>query len=231
MIKAVVFDLYETLITTLDPNWNEANSPWQQLGISHTEYWRVFHLHYPAWMRGEIMFNDMLAAMLSPEQLEAKSQLIDKIASEHLAEKRQILSSPRAEILQLLDDLRVRGFQLGLVSNAGPDETPGWSDSPLAARLQSATFSFQVHCAKPDPDIYLHCLDKLGIEPDEAVFVGDGGSSELVGAQSVGMHPIWATWFIDAWPVVRVEDAIKNGAEQFPRIRHPQTLLEQIEQL
>jgi putative hydrolase of the HAD superfamily len=51
-------------------------------------------------------------------------------------------------------------------------------------------FSNAVGLAKPDPRIYLHCCELLGVEPNEAVFVGDGANDELAGARRVGMEAI-----------------------------------------
>ena len=51
-------------------------------------------------------------------------------------------------------------------------------------------FSSSLGLSKPDPQIYLHCCELLGVEPGEAVFVGDGANDELAGARRVGMHAL-----------------------------------------
>jgi putative hydrolase of the HAD superfamily len=43
---------------------------------------------------------------------------------------------------------------------------------------------------KPDPRIYRLALDQLGVEPEQAVFVGDGANDELAGAERVGMTAV-----------------------------------------
>ena len=43
---------------------------------------------------------------------------------------------------------------------------------------------------KPDPQIYLLVCEKLGVNPEDCVYVGDGGSNELTGAAGVGMYPV-----------------------------------------
>jgi putative hydrolase of the HAD superfamily len=43
---------------------------------------------------------------------------------------------------------------------------------------------------KPDARIYHLALDQLGIEPGEAIFVGDGANDELAGAERVGMRAV-----------------------------------------
>lgn len=41
---------------------------------------------------------------------------------------------------------------------------------------------------KPDPAIYLLACRRLGVAPEDCVFVGDGGDRELEGAAAVGMY-------------------------------------------
>jgi putative hydrolase of the HAD superfamily len=58
---------------------------------------------------------------------------------------------------------------------------------------------------KPDPRIYRVALDELGVEPAEALFVGDGANDELAGAERVGMRAvlIHRRGAGPAWPEVR----------------------------
>ena len=45
------------------------------------------------------------------------------------------------------------------------------------------------NCAKPNKQIFLYALDRLGIEPSEAVFVGDSVEQDYEGAFNVGIRP------------------------------------------
>ena len=51
-------------------------------------------------------------------------------------------------------------------------------------------------------------LKRLGVDISECIFVGDGGSSELVGARKVGMKAIQAKWYTNKHPQKRenIED-------------------------
>ncbi len=44
---------------------------------------------------------------------------------------------------------------------------------------------------KPNPIPFLLCIEKLGIFPSEAVFVGDDLRIDIQGAQAVGIQPVW----------------------------------------
>jgi len=54
-------------------------------------------------------------------------------------------------------------------------------------------FSYKLGIRKPDARIYKHALDAIGVDPSEALFVGDGGSDEHRGARAVGMKAILVT--------------------------------------
>ena len=43
---------------------------------------------------------------------------------------------------------------------------------------------------KPDPRIYRLACEELGVEPADALFVGDGANDELAGAERVGMRAV-----------------------------------------
>jgi putative hydrolase of the HAD superfamily len=45
--------------------------------------------------------------------------------------------------------------------------------------------------AKPDPLPFRICLEKMGIAPEEAVYVGDDWRIDVLGSEAVGMHPVW----------------------------------------
>ncbi len=45
--------------------------------------------------------------------------------------------------------------------------------------------------AKPDPRMYRHVIDGLGVDPTRCLYVGDGGSNEHWGAAQHGMGTVW----------------------------------------
>jgi FMN phosphatase YigB (HAD superfamily) len=99
----------------------------------------------------------------------------------------------------LLESLRDRGIKTGLVANSWPDpprllradaETYG-----LAALLDVLVYSEEVGASKPDPRIFLHALEQLGVDPADAMFVGDSLVGDVQGAAEVGMTTVQALWF------------------------------------
>jgi putative hydrolase of the HAD superfamily len=98
----------------------------------------------------------------------------------------------------LLDALRGRGLLTGLVSNAFD---PGWllhedlAHMGLAERLDAAVFSSEVGKRKPHPAVFEATLSKLGVEPEQALFVGDRRYEDVRGAKELGMTTVQAFWF------------------------------------
>jgi HAD superfamily hydrolase (TIGR01549 family) len=58
--------------------------------------------------------------------------------------------------------------------------------------------------AKPDPAPFRLCLEKLGLEPEETIYVGDDWRIDVRGSQALGMHPVWLKHRSVArhWPAV-----------------------------
>jgi putative hydrolase of the HAD superfamily len=109
------------------------------------------------------------------------------------------LVSIETTILDALDRLRAAGIRTALVSDAGADDVEFWSRSPLRGRLDVEVFSYRLGFRKPDPRIYTHALEAVGVKPEEAIFVGDGGSDEHRGARAVGMQTVLVTRLFGQW--------------------------------
>jgi putative hydrolase of the HAD superfamily len=93
----------------------------------------------------------------------------------------------RSDAVSTLAALKDHGIRTAIVSDC-THELPAFLPSlPIAPLLDALVFSVEVGICKPDPAIYLAACEKLGVAPDECIYVGDGGSHELSGAVAVGM--------------------------------------------
>ena len=78
-----------------------------------------------------------------------------------------------AELAQFITSLRPR-FKIGIISNAWSDARPILNRKfNLDSYVDAAIYSAEVKLAKPDARIYQLALERLGVEPEEAVFVDD----------------------------------------------------------
>jgi putative hydrolase of the HAD superfamily len=90
-----------------------------------------------------------------------------------------------------LSGLKAKGLKLGLVSNSFKQDLDYvLGELGLEKWFDTIVCIESCKCAKPDKQIFLYALDKLGIAPDEAVFVGDSVAQDYEGAMNVGIKPI-----------------------------------------
>ena len=96
----------------------------------------------------------------------------------------------RADAVSTLATIKKLGLGTALISDC-THELPAFLPAlPVAPLLDVRIFSVEVGVCKPDPAIYLAACDRLGVEPADCVYVGDGGSHELTGAAAVGMTAV-----------------------------------------
>lgn len=195
-MKAVLFDLFETLVTQKHADRPTEQSFVDKLGLDLDDVRAWWGDHVRERMTGEFAtYQEMLSALCGSLGASVESATIEKISRDRLRRKREYLLGVDAEMLQALSQLRVNGWTIGIVSNATPDEVASWPECPLRDVVDDAIFSCQIGYMKPDLEIYNLACDRLGISPTKTVFVGDGGFDELQGAAAVGMRPVQARWY------------------------------------
>jgi putative hydrolase of the HAD superfamily len=97
---------------------------------------------------------------------------------------------PFSDVEPTLSQLKSRGLKLGLVSNGfTKDLNHILGELGLKKWFDAVVCIESCNCAKPDKEIFLYALDKLGVEPSEAVFVGDSVEQDYEGAFNVGIRP------------------------------------------
>jgi putative hydrolase of the HAD superfamily len=96
----------------------------------------------------------------------------------------------RADAVNALTAIRRRGLATAVISDC-THELPEFLPSlPVAPLLDATIYSVRLGICKPDPQIYLAACAELGVAPAECLYVGDGGSHELTGAEAVGMTAV-----------------------------------------
>lgn len=92
-----------------------------------------------------------------------------------------------------LEELKEAGLALAIVTDsAKPARVKlGWFESKGISHelFDAVVSSAEAGCCKPEPRIYLEALERLGIAPHEAAFVGHA-TDELEGAAAIGMKTI-----------------------------------------
>lgn len=86
----------------------------------------------------------------------------------------------------VLAELRNRGIRTAMISNIGFDLRPMLAASGIAELLDEVVLSYEVGAQKPDPKIFRLSCDRLGVEPERALMVGDtaaDGAAVAVGCR------------------------------------------------
>ena len=105
------------------------------------------------------------------------------------------LPFPRVD--ELLDALRGMGVRLGIITNGSIDLQGRKLDTlGFGPRFDAILISEAERVRKPEAEIFLRALDRLSVDPDAAVFVGDNPDADVRGATGAGMR---AVWIRDAW--------------------------------
>lgn len=111
----------------------------------------------------------------------------------------------------LLEQLRRDGYRTGVVSNADGRVAMAIEHAGLSPYLDVIVDSGIFGIEKPDPRIFLHACEQLGVEPGNAMFVGDVYEIDVVGARSAGLGAVLISFDdhigLDC-PVVRTLDEL-----------------------
>ena len=101
------------------------------------------------------------------------------------------------EVPAVLQLLRDNGVHIAIVTNA---HIPMWVRDRELAQLELLDYfvdcrvsAADVGYLKPHPDIFKCALDCVGVQPDEAIFVGDHPVADIAGAQGAGLKAVLRT--------------------------------------
>ena len=191
---AVIFDLYGTLVDNID-----APGPYQDaykraivemarvLGAPADQFvqsWsacnglRMTGAHPSAEQHIEYVCS-VLGMQPDPEQVTAAHGVrMDLFRS---------IVAPRPDCVATLKELLSMGHSIGLITDCSWETALLWPEMPLHHYFDTTTFSCAVGMRKPDPRIYAITCVRLGLAPERCLYVGDGGSDELAGAERMGM--------------------------------------------
>ncbi len=94
------------------------------------------------------------------------------------------------DTIETLQYLKSKGYKIAIISNSPPTSKDTLSDLKIKEYIDELIFSFAVGSRKPEPEIFMTCLLRAGVEPSEAVMIGDSLKNDIHGAISVGINAI-----------------------------------------
>ena len=196
MIKAVIFDMFETLVTLFEGRTYFGENIASDVGADPVLFRKEWHSIEDDRSIGKYTIEEGLKIVL--ERLGLYSE--EKV-NEAARKRREALSDTFSAIpdesINLLKKLKANGIKIGLITNTFSDERDFIKASPLFPYFDVALISYEQGICKPDPEMFERMTKRLGVTAEECLYVGDGGSRELYAAKEAGMHPLQCTWFHD----------------------------------
>ena len=154
MVKAIIFDCFGVLTTD---HWKEFVAT---LSPDQTEQARALMYEHDA---GRISLSKVL------DEVKKLTQRVPAGVEQLVADE----EIKNIDLLTYIGELRHK-YKIGLLSNIGSD----WIRSEFLSRHEQAlfdemVFSFEVHMAKPDPEIFVLMAKRLGTPLSDCVLVDD----------------------------------------------------------
>ena len=163
-VKAVLFDIDGTLV---DSNYLHIDA-WDRAFTEVGHPVNTWRIHRAIGMDSSKLLETLLeddTEALSEQAKEAHTRLYEAAGD-------RLRSFGKAQ--DLLRTLAERGYEVVLATSAPPNELEMLrSVLDVEDAIATLTSAADVKSAKPDPDIVQVALEKAGVEPGEAIFVGD----------------------------------------------------------
>jgi HAD superfamily hydrolase (TIGR01509 family) len=179
-VRGLIFDLDGTLVDTVYAHvfaWQRALAE-SDIPI---EAWRV---HRRIGMSGGLFARGLareLGRPLSDQETEALQRRHGEIFRDMLPERR-----PLPGAVELLGELRERGIPHGVATSGRRPEIDGSLEALGVGDETVVVERGDVRRAKPEPDLFLTCGERLGLEPRDCYVVGDA-VWDLLAARRAGM--------------------------------------------
>ncbi|CAN5864172.1 hypothetical protein BH20CHL4_BH20CHL4_11570 [soil metagenome] len=211
-IRLVTFDLYDTLIELHPQRWQRLQSALHHLGIeSEAEALRAADLIAEDFFteeNGQVPIRDRaesereqfrlkyMEVWLTAARLPADEITVRNARRLYLAE----YETPAVEegpyggyrvfgdVVPALQRLREAGVKRAVISNADDDVTELCTQMAFAHEMNLIVTSAIVGYEKPDERTYRAALGPLGIDPADALHIGDQPRSDVAGALQIGMR-------------------------------------------
>ncbi len=195
MTRAVIFDMFETLITHYNSPLYFGKQMAEEAGITEDRFQALWSPTEYERTIGKLTLEEVLEKILSENHCYSET-LLKKIAEKRIAAKEECFRHLHNEIIPLLSALKKRGVLIGLISNCFSEEADVIRRSELYPYFDAIYLSFEQGIQKPEEEIFHRCMEDLSVKPEECIYVGDGGSEELETARRLGMVVVQAVWYL-----------------------------------
>jgi putative hydrolase of the HAD superfamily len=198
--KAVIFDVGGTLV---HPDWLRLG---ELVAAETGTHLTSAQMHRAFYAMLQAIDAEIKAGVNSKRAREAHWVFVDTFRSLGIPEakfpgirtrltaahqERHLWCEPDSEAPTVLRRLKDAGLRIAVISNTEDGRvTESLTLADLASHFELVVDSHLVGCSKPDKAIFQFALDRLGLEPQEAAYVGDSYGYDVIGARSAGLRSI-----------------------------------------
>jgi 2-phosphoglycolate phosphatase len=203
--RAILFDLDGTLVHSLPAVHAALNDTLEAFGMTPLPLDAVA----PLLGGGAAKLLDRATSDQAPPLSAAtRSRMVDHYVATYSALERK-LTTPRDAALEALRHLRSTDRKIAVVTNKGTSDSKALlADLGLAPWVDAVVGGDQCPSNKPDPDpLFLACR-RLGVNPQDALFVGDG-REDLLAARAAGI------------PIIQISQATCRDQGPSPIVGEP----------
>ena len=147
----------------------------------------------PMYLKTRIPYDrgDLLPAAYWQNFARQAGVTVDEKVIEQLRQvDKDMWSRPNEPMIRWLQRVHAAGFKTAILSNMPTDMADHVREIfPWLADFDRHIFSAEVRSAKPEPAIYRHAIEALGVAPREALFIDDR-EENLAGAEAIGIRGI-----------------------------------------
>ena len=219
MIKAVIFDMFETLITHFESPLYMGKQISNDIGIDEQKFREIWDTSDEDRTLGKRSLEEVIEEILKVNHCYSP-QLFEKIITKRKMSKRECFEHIHQEIMPLFKTLKAMNIKIGLITNCYFEESEVIKNSVFFEYFDSVCMSCEIGVKKPDTRIFEKCMRDLDVAAKECLYVGDGGSFELETAKSLGMYPLQAAWYL--------KDGVNQPAKRKKEFKHAESPLEVI---
>ena len=192
MIRAVLFDLDRTLVDRDTAIPRLFRSQWLRVRAEVSPdrpeaafFARLLALDNKGYANKTEMYERIVQEFMLPP---SRARELEHDFRENYA--RSVATFP--DTLATLSSLRRKGYVLGIITNGTARVQQAKIDGTgLQAFMSAVLISETEGIKKPHLEIFQRALQRLGVAPDETVFVGDNLVADVQGAKSAGMKAVW----------------------------------------
>ena len=191
--KCVLMDIDDTLFDFMPGNRKAIALLMEELGLSSPtvfdEYQAINHACWQALERGEMdtgtLHVERFRRFLSEKQLDDDPERVADRFAQLLGQ--QVIPLPYAE--ETVKALSERLPVILLTNGITVIQKRRMAASPIRHWISGMVISQEVGCSKPDPNIFEIALN--GVDPRDALMIGDGTGSDVLGANRAGVDVCW----------------------------------------